>query len=74
MTPRLRWILAIAGLLGGNVIAMVILAVVANNGGTQVIPAYYDKAAHYDDELTDSAWPSARDPRPAHPRRSAWRS
>jgi nitrogen fixation protein FixH len=55
MTPRQRWILGITGLLAGNVIAMVILAVVANDGGTQVIPAYYDKAAHYDDELDRAA-------------------
>jgi nitrogen fixation protein FixH len=45
------WVLAIVGLLGANVVAMTVLAVTANNGGTQVIPAYYDKAAHYDDEL-----------------------
>lgn len=51
MTPRKAWVIAIVGLLGVNVVAMVILAVVANNGGTQVIPAYYDKAAHYDDEI-----------------------
>jgi len=51
MSPRFAWILAISGLLVGNVVAMVILAVVANNGTTQVIPSYYDKAAHYDDEL-----------------------
>jgi nitrogen fixation protein FixH len=51
MTPRRTWILAIVGLLGANVTAMTILAVLANDGGTQVIPAYYDKAAHYDDEL-----------------------
>ncbi|HEX8112080.1 MAG TPA: FixH family protein [Kofleriaceae bacterium] len=51
MTPRLKWLLAIAGLLVGNVIAMVILAVVAGNGRTQVIPAYYDRAAHFDDEI-----------------------
>ncbi|TMQ13149.1 MAG: hypothetical protein E6J90_12110 [Deltaproteobacteria bacterium] len=51
MTPRVTWIIAIVGLLAGNVIAMVILAVVANDGGTQVIPQYYDRAAHYDDEL-----------------------
>jgi nitrogen fixation protein FixH len=51
MTPRRTWILAIVGLLGANVIAMVVLAVAANDGGTQVIPAYYDKAAHYDDEI-----------------------
>lgn len=34
---------------------MVILAVVANNGTTQVIPSYYDKAAHFDDELDRAA-------------------
>jgi nitrogen fixation protein FixH len=51
MTPAMRWLLVIGGLLVGNVIAMVILAVVASNGGAQVIPAYYDRAAHYDDEL-----------------------
>lgn len=50
MTPRLTWLLAIAGLLAANVIAMMVLAV-ASAGGAQVIPAYYDKAAHYDDEL-----------------------
>lgn len=49
--PRTRWVIAIAGLLGANVVAMTILAVTAGNGGTQVIPAYYDKAAHYNDEL-----------------------
>jgi nitrogen fixation protein FixH len=51
MTPRLRWVIAIAGLLFTNVVAMVILAVAANHGAAQVIPAYYDKAAHYDDEI-----------------------
>jgi nitrogen fixation protein FixH len=51
VTPKLTWTLAIVGLLAGNVVAMVVLAVVANNGGTQVIPAYYDKAAHFDDEI-----------------------
>jgi nitrogen fixation protein FixH len=30
---------------------MAVLAVVASDGGTQVIPAYYDKATRYDDEL-----------------------
>ena len=52
MTARRTWPLAIGGLLIGNVIAMVILAVVANDGGTQVIPAYYDRAAHFDDEMS----------------------
>jgi nitrogen fixation protein FixH len=47
----MRWSLVIGGLLAGNVVSMVILAVVAGNGGTQVIPAYYDRAAHFDDEI-----------------------
>lgn len=51
MTPGMRWLFAIGGLLVGNAIAMVILAVVAGNGGTQVIPSYYDRAAHFDDEI-----------------------
>jgi len=51
VTPRKAWAIAIVGLLGVNVVAMVILAVVANDGATQVIPAYYDKAAHYDEEI-----------------------
>ena len=54
MTPRLSWICAIVGLLAANMVAMIILAVVANDGATQVIPAYYDKAAHYDDEMARS--------------------
>jgi nitrogen fixation protein FixH len=51
MTPGLRWLLAIGGLLVANGVAMGILAVVASNGGAQVIPAYDDKAVHYDDEI-----------------------
>jgi nitrogen fixation protein FixH len=51
VTARTTWVVAIVSLLGGNVIAMVILAVAATDGGTQVIPAYYEKAAHYDDEI-----------------------
>jgi nitrogen fixation protein FixH len=51
MTAAMRWWLVIGGLLAANVIAMVLLAVVANDGGTQVIPAYYDRAVHFDDEI-----------------------
>jgi len=54
MTAQRKWLAAIAGLLGANVIAMVVLAVVANNGTTQVIPDYYARATHYDDELASS--------------------
>ena len=55
MTARRTWTVAIVGLLGGNVIAMISLAVLATNGGTQVIPDYYEKGAHYDDEITRTA-------------------
>ncbi len=51
MSSRVKWISAIVGLLTFNVVAMVTLAVAANDGETQVIPAYYEKAAHYDDAL-----------------------
>jgi nitrogen fixation protein FixH len=54
MTARWKWLLAIAGLLLANVIAMVTLAVAANHDSAQVIPDYYAKATHYDDELDSS--------------------
>lgn len=50
MTPAKKWILAISGLLAGNAIAMGVLAGLAG-GGAQVIPAYYERAAHFDDEI-----------------------
>ena len=49
MTPKNRWIVAILALLGGNVVAMVILAVVAHVGHSEVIPNYYEQSTHYDD-------------------------
>lgn len=55
MTAPVKWIVAIVGLLAANVIAMVVLAVLANNGTNQVIPDYYAKAAHYDDEMARSS-------------------
>jgi nitrogen fixation protein FixH len=55
MTARWKWLLAIAGLLVANVIAMITLAVAANHGGAQVIPDYYARATHYDDELDSSS-------------------
>jgi nitrogen fixation protein FixH len=55
MTAGWKWLLAIAGLLAANVIAMVILAVVAHRGAAQVIPDYYARATHYDDELSSSS-------------------
>jgi nitrogen fixation protein FixH len=55
MTAGWKWLLAIAGLLAANVVAMTCLAVAANRGGAQVIPDYYAQAVHYDDELARSA-------------------
>jgi hypothetical protein len=40
MKPRVAWMLAIVGLLAVNVVAMVVLAVVAHRGGSQVLPSY----------------------------------
>jgi len=60
-----KWILAIVGLLAGNMIAMGILIAASHDGGSQVIPAYYDKAVHYDDQIDQAArnarlgWPIA---------------
>jgi len=51
MTPQRKWLVAIAALLGANVVAMVVLAVVASHGTSQVIPDYYARAVHYDDEM-----------------------
>jgi nitrogen fixation protein FixH len=59
MTARSKWPFAIAGLLAVNVIAAVTLAVLANRGGAEVIPDYYAKASHYDDELARSAMSQA---------------
>jgi nitrogen fixation protein FixH len=50
-----RWIVGIVGFLAANVIAMVILAAMAHDGSSQVIPDYYDRAAHFDDTLDSAA-------------------
>lgn len=41
MSARTKWVLAIVGLLVGNVLAMVTLAVAANVDKPQIIPSYY---------------------------------
>jgi nitrogen fixation protein FixH len=55
MTAAWKWLIAIAGLLIANVLVMVTLAVIANRGGAQVIPDYYARATHYDEELASAA-------------------
>jgi hypothetical protein len=51
VTATTKWIVAIVGLLAGNVIATIVLIAASHHGGSQVIPAYYDKAIHYDDQI-----------------------
>lgn len=51
MNPATKWILAIVGLLAGNVIAQGVLIAASHTGASQVIPSYYDKAVHYDDQI-----------------------
>ncbi len=51
MTSKTKWTLAIVGLLAGNVLAMATLAVISARGSSQVIPAYYEQATHYDDRI-----------------------
>ena len=55
MTAATRWSLAIVGLLVGNLVAMVVLAVLANRGDDRVIPSYYDRAVHHDDAVDERA-------------------
>jgi nitrogen fixation protein FixH len=55
MTAMHRWVLAIVVLLAGNLVAMVILATVASVGHSEVIPDYYQQAAHYDDTLAEAS-------------------
>ncbi len=55
MSAARKWTLAIVVLLGGNLIAMVVLATTATRGAAQVIPGYYDKAVHFDDTIDEAA-------------------
>jgi nitrogen fixation protein FixH len=55
MTATVRWVVAIACLLGANVAAMITLALVASFGGSEVIADYYEKGVHYDDALDRAA-------------------
>ncbi len=54
MTPARRWVLAIVVLLGGNLVAMVVLATVATVGHSEVIPDYYQQASHHDDTVAEA--------------------
>src|SRR5512140_625690 len=51
----MKWILAIVGLLVGNILAMSVLIVASHSGGSRVLPQYYDRAVHYDDRIDQEA-------------------
>ncbi len=55
MTPARKWIAAIVGLLGANVIGTSVLIVYAHSGASRVIPEYYDRAVHYDAAIDQAA-------------------
>lgn len=55
MSAATRWTLAIVALLGGNLVAMLVLATTASREDAQVIPDYYEKAVHYDDTIDEAA-------------------
>lgn len=52
INPGLRWILIVIGLLAGNVLAVVVLITAAGSADAdRVLPDYYDRAAHFDDQM-----------------------
>ena len=55
MSAATKWILAIVGLLVGNVVAMGVLIGAANAGRSKVLPDYYQRAVHYDDAIEQAA-------------------
>lgn len=55
MSPRLRWIIAIVGLLAGNAVAMGVLVTSAQGSRAQVIPDYYERALDHDRVLAEAA-------------------
>ncbi|MEJ7600264.1 MAG: FixH family protein [Kofleriaceae bacterium] len=56
MSPTIRWLVAIVALLLANMIAIVVLAVSAHDGGgAQVIPDYYGRAVRHDQTLATAA-------------------
>ena len=55
MTPKLRWVVAIVGLLAANVVAMGVLATSAHSSRAQVIPDYYERALDHDRVLSEAA-------------------
>lgn len=51
MSTGTKWILIVIGLLLGNILAMAVLIGASHHGGSRVLPGYYKRAVHYDDQL-----------------------
>lgn len=55
MSPKVKWVGIIVGLLVGNILATGVLIAASSSGASRVIPAYYDQAIHYDDVIAQAA-------------------
>jgi nitrogen fixation protein FixH len=55
MTAKTNWVCAIVGLLAANIIGTSVLIGEAHHGASRVLPAYYERAVHYDDTIDQAA-------------------
>ena len=55
MSPAVKWVGAIVGLLLANVSASAVLVVASSRGASRVIPDYYERGVHYDDRLDEAS-------------------
>jgi nitrogen fixation protein FixH len=55
MSAGAKWIVAVVGLLAGNVLAGVVLIGAAHHGASRVLDGYYEHAVHYDDAIDEAA-------------------
>ena len=51
MSPTAKWVGAIVGLLGANVLGTLVLIAASHHGASRVIPNYYERGVHYDDQI-----------------------
>lgn len=55
MSAGTKWIFAIVGLLGANLVAMAVLIGAAKADGSHVLPNYYQEAVRYDETIDQRA-------------------
>ncbi len=56
MSPAVRWISIVVGLLVGNAIAVfVLIGAAGGDTSRRVLPDYYGRAAHWDDRMAEAA-------------------